>query len=137
VRTRDRQQIFRLDLPADLSVVVADGVSLQRILGELLNNACKYTRSRHEILMQVRLIQEKPRQLRFTIANQAEIPPHALPKIFDKFYRVKISDATRSSGTGLGLAVVKKLVQQLEGTIEVVSEAGWTTFTVELPHDRL
>lgn len=43
------------------------------------------------------------------------------------------SDRWQHGGTGLGLALVKKLVEYLQGTIEVSSTHGWTTFTVQLP----
>lgn len=149
VRTRDRQQIFQSDIPETLPVIVADRVSLQRILVELLNNACKYTRNGKAIALKVqetRDAQQTP-VLQFTVANQAEIPPHALPQLFDKFYRVAVIDETcdtpapherlPQNGTGLGLALIKKLVQQLQGTIQVTSASGWTTFTVDLPYETL
>ncbi|MGE5656581.1 MAG: CBS domain-containing protein [Actinomycetota bacterium] len=67
------------------------------------------------------------------VSNQAEIPTEELPRIFDKFYRVPNADPWKQGGTGLGLALVQKLVEQLGGKIQVVSGGGWTTFTVELP----
>ncbi len=73
--------------------------------------------------------------LRFlTISNSAEIPAAELPRIFEKFYRVPKADPWKQGGTGLGLALVQKLVSRLQGTIEVESSRGWTTFTVELPN---
>ncbi|MEA5626488.1 response regulator [Nostoc sp. UHCC 0251] len=52
---------------------------------------------------------------------------------FDQFYEINQSDRWQNNGTGLGLALVKKLVEYLQGTIEVNSSQGWTTFTVQLP----
>ncbi len=66
----------------------------------------------------------------FTISNSTEIPATALPRIFEKFYRVNHADVWQQSGTGLGLALVQKLVEQLQGTIQVESSGGWTTFTL-------
>ncbi|BAU14430.1 sensor histidine kinase/response regulator [Leptolyngbya sp. NIES-3755] len=138
VRTRDCQQLLKVNLPETLPVIVADGVSLRRILVELLNNACKYTRSGGEICLKVREahLSQQP-VLKFTIANESEIPARNLPHIFDKFYRVPGSDRWQKGGTGLGLALVKKLVEQLQGNIIVTSEQGWTRFTVELPYETL
>lgn len=139
VRTRDCQQLLKVNLPETLPVIVADGVSLRRILVELLNNACKYTRSGGEICLKVREatgLDQRP-VLKFTIANESEIPARNLPHIFDKFYRVPGSDRWQKGGTGLGLALVKKLVEQLQGSIIVNSEKGWTTFTIELPYETL
>ncbi|MEP0917972.1 response regulator [Leptolyngbya sp. DQ-M1] len=139
VRSREGQQRFRVNLPETLPTIVADSISLRRILVELLNNACKYTESGGEICFRVDEIARSTRRtvLRFTIANQTEIPSQSLPQIFDKFYRVPGRDRALKGGTGLGLAVVKKLVDQLQGTIAVKSEAGWTTFVVELPFEAL
>lgn len=52
---------------------------------------------------------------------------------FDQIYEINQSDRWQHDGTGLGLALVKKLVEYLQGTIEVTSSQGWTTFTVQLP----
>jgi PAS domain S-box-containing protein len=73
----------------------------------------------------------------FTIRNQAEIPATELPKIFEKFYRVPNSDRWKQGGTGLGLALVQKLVEHLQGTLQVESTEGWTTFTMKLPSKQV
>ncbi|MBW4442299.1 MAG: response regulator [Plectolyngbya sp. WJT66-NPBG17] len=139
VRSRDCQQLLKVNLPETLPVIVADGVSLRRILVELLNNACKYTQSGGEICFKVREATSSDQKsvLKFTIANESEIPARNLPHIFDKFYRVPGSDRWQKGGTGLGLALVKKLVEQLNGSITVKSEIGWTTFIIELPYETL
>jgi two-component system, sensor histidine kinase and response regulator len=135
VHTQDHRQTFRLDISNALPVLISDLVSLQRIFTELLNNACKYTPHEGEIILRVREFFHPDWQqtVVFTVANQAEIPATDLPHIFDKFYRVARGDRWQQVGTGLGLTLVKKLVEQLKGTICVESQAGWTTFTVELP----
>ncbi|MDZ8108201.1 MAG: response regulator [Nostoc sp. DedQUE12a] len=55
------------------------------------------------------------------------------PKIFDRVYQIVQSDRRQYGDTGLGLSLVKKLVQYLQGTIEVNSSQGWTNFIVKLP----
>jgi two-component system, sensor histidine kinase and response regulator len=139
IRTRDCQQTLKVDLPPHLPTILYDGVSLQRIFVELLNNACKYTPSSGEILFKVRESSHKdpPSRLRFLVVNQAEIPKLDLPRIFDKFYRGTGCDRWQQGGTGLGLALVKKLIEQLQGTIQVESRDGWTTFVVELPYQKM
>ena len=62
-----------------------------------------------------------------------EIPADELPRIFEKFYRVANADRWQQGGTGLGLALVKKLVEHLGGTIEAKSIQSQTTFRIELP----
>jgi two-component system, sensor histidine kinase and response regulator len=135
VRTRDYRQILTIDLPQVLPPMVTDGVTVRRILVELLNNACKYTPSQGEVILKVRESgeEEEVHKLCFTLRNPSEIPADALPRIFEKFYRVPGGDRAKRGGTGLGLALVHKLVQQLNGSIWVESQDGWTTFFLELP----
>jgi PAS domain S-box-containing protein len=140
VRTQERQQILRFDLPPSLLPIVSDSASLGRILAELLNNACKYTPEAGEIAFRIRqephpsAMPPQPTTVTtiFTITNKAEIPATELPRIFEKFYRVPNADPWRQGGTGLGLALVQKLVKELKGTIKVESSKGWTTFAVQL-----
>ncbi len=148
VRTQQRKQTIRLDISPNVPPLVVDRVSLERILAELLNNACKYTPDAGEIVLSVRLGEicgesisrqispelGKESSTIFTISNQAEIPATELPRIFEKFYRVPKADRWKQGGTGLGLALVQKLVERLQGTIQVESSDGWTTFTVKLFH---
>jgi two-component system phosphate regulon sensor histidine kinase PhoR len=62
------------------------------------------------------------------------IEPEEIPKIFDKFYRVKNPKARQIIGTGLGLALVKGIVEAHRGTVEVESRLGeGSTFRVLLP----
>ena len=135
----DYQQVLIIDLPETLPTIVYDPVSLQRIFVELLNNAGKYTPGWGEIIFKIREFTQADQTpaLRFTVSNQSEISCTDLPHIFDKFYRASGSDRRKQSGTGLGLALVKKLVEQLQGSIQVNSENGWTTFVVDLPFQTL
>ncbi len=130
LRTQERQQILRIELPPSLSELLSDRVSLGRVLTELLNNACKYTPASGEIVLSVR----QEGNTIFTISNSIEIPAGELPHIFKKFYRVPNENPWQQSGTGLGLALVQKLVEHMQGTIKVESFSEWTTFTVELPN---
>ena len=113
---------------------MGDPAGLGRVLTELLNNACKYTLNGKAIRLNVQ--QTAPAndsRIVFTIANQAEISAQDISHIFERFYRVPSADAIRQGGTGLGLALVHKLVEQMGGSISVISEQGWTTFTIQLP----
>ncbi len=139
VRTQQRQQNLQLNLPPDLPPLISDRASLERILAELLNNACKYTPADGEIVLSVRhnsssaaIARSSASATIFTISNSVEIPAAELPRIFEKFYRVPKADRWKQGGTGLGLALIQKLVEHLQGTIQVESSEGWTTFTVHL-----
>ena len=139
-RTQQHQQNLKVDLSPDLPIMVSDRTSLGRIISELLHNACKYTPPGDQILFSVSdtanyssKTVEKPNFIIFTISNHVEIPASELPRIFDKFYRVPNADPWKQGGTGLGLALVQKLIQQMEGTIQVESINGWTTFIVHIP----
>jgi signal transduction histidine kinase len=98
-----------------------------------LNNACKYTQADGEIGLSI-CYKSNEAVTVFTISNSTEISTNFLPRIFDKFYRVPNTDRWKQGGTGLGLALVQKLVECLRGTISVESKSGWTTFTVVLPN---
>lgn len=75
-----------------------------------------------------------PEKMELKVTNSgAEIPTAELPRIFDKFYRVLSSDRWKQGGTGLGLALVKKLIEHLGGTVQVESASGQTSFIINLP----
>lgn len=133
VRAEQRQQSLQLDSPVDLPVLISNRASLERIVAELINNACKYTHVGGDIVFSVRY---EPTQVAtmFTISNLAEIAQDQLSQIFDKFYRVPQGDRWQQGGTGLGLALVQKLVEQMQGNISVECSNGWTSFTVVLPN---
>ncbi|MGD1807490.1 CBS domain-containing protein [Dapis sp. BLCC M126] len=141
-RVKERQQILNTTYPKQLPKIRSNNNSLGRILAELLNNACKYTEDGGEIKFSIEYNQKKnskispsetPAPIKFIVSNPSEIPESELPKIFTKFYRVPNADPWKQGGTGLGLALVKKLVEQLNGNLFVTSSNGWTTFTVEMP----
>lgn len=111
--------------------MTTDLTALERILTELLNNACKYTPSRETISVSVHATAE---MLQLCVSNSGvEIAASELSQIFNTFYRIPNNDPWKHSGTGLGLALVKKLVERLGATIQVESAAGQTTFTVQFP----
>jgi PAS domain S-box-containing protein len=137
VRAQERQQSLALKVFPGLPPLISDSRSLERILVELLNNACKYTPPGQDIVVRAG---RGPRSsavwptIELSVCNGGvEIPMKELPRIFEKFYRIPNHDPWKQGGTGLGLALVKKMVEQLGGTISVLSHSGTTTFAVELP----
>jgi PAS domain S-box-containing protein len=147
-RTQSRQQTLRVNIAPGLSVWTSDRASLSRILAELLNNACKYTPPGETIDLAVQpvnatksdsttsqghLLALPAIRLRLSVCNTGvEIPPQALPHIFEKFYRIPGGDLWKQGGTGLGLALVQKLAEHIGATIQVESCSNRTCFVVEL-----
>ncbi|MFS8908573.1 PAS domain S-box protein [Synechococcus sp. OH2] len=129
-RARAKGQSFQASVPLESSLTT-DRLLLSRILRELLHNAVKYTPAQGSIRLQIET--ENP-QSRIQVSNSQEIPAEELTRIFERFYRIPSKDPWKEGGTGLGLALVKQMVDQLRGSIEVSSTAGWTTFTLHLPH---
>ncbi|HEY9781294.1 MAG TPA: hybrid sensor histidine kinase/response regulator [Leptolyngbyaceae cyanobacterium] len=130
-RTSKMQQALYLDLPANLPILVSHAFSVERIVTELLTNACKYTPANEQIHV---ALSASSTHIQLSVTNSGiEIPTSELERIFDKFYRIPTSDRWKHRGTGLGLALVKKLVEHIGGLIRVEATAGKTCFTVELP----
>ncbi|HEY9660567.1 MAG TPA: ATP-binding protein, partial [Allocoleopsis sp.] len=145
-RTQQQQQVLRLELPANLPLITTDRRYLERIMTELLTNACKYTPPGERIIVSVQ-VQSAPSHppnfasepidrsfLLLRVTNYGiEIPASEHDRIFQTFYRIPNTDPWRYGGTGLGLALVKKLVERLHGKIQLESRLGWTCFTIQLP----
>ncbi|MBD2256275.1 PAS domain S-box protein [Pseudanabaena sp. FACHB-2040] len=130
-RARSREQTLEIRLPPQtLPPLMSDIPALERILSELLNNACKYTPPGETIEISVAAHSDL---MQFIVSNSGvEIPAHELCRIFDKFYRVPNGDPWKQGGTGLGLALVQKLAQHLGGDVRASCSANQTAFTVEV-----
>ncbi|MFQ3636627.1 MAG: ATP-binding protein, partial [Cyanobacteriota bacterium] len=134
-RARNQQQRLEIQIPDPVPSLASDLSYLERILGELLNNACKYTPAGECIILSVELASGG---LRMCVRNTGvEIPAAERDRIFEKFHRIPDHDVWHQGGTGLGLALVKKLVERLGATIYVDSQHSATTFTVEFGHQAL
>lgn len=130
-RMVQQKQYLVLDVPETLSPITTDLSCLEKILTELIHNACKYTPAGESIQIRV---EASLSMLVIKVCNSGvEIPAEELPRLFDKFHRVPSNDPWKHGGTGLGLALVKKRVAQIQGSICAASDATGTTFTVQLP----
>ena len=127
------QQELQLNIAANLPPLTCDPFSLERILMELLTNACKFSPPEAQITLSAQL---KSKGIQFQVINTGvEIPTTEIPLIFHKFYRIPSNDPWKQGGTGLGLTLVQKLTLSLGGTIEVESQSNRTCFTILLPKD--
>jgi PAS domain S-box-containing protein len=131
-RLNQQQLQLQIVLAPNLPDLISDVVSLNRILAELLSNACKYTPPGECITISIQLLDEERVQLQVRNSG-VEIASDELLHIFDPFYRIPNSDRWNQGGTGLGLSLVKKLMEVLGGTIDATSGAGQTCFTVTIP----
>ena len=129
-RTRQQRQQLVVQIPDSLPAYITDVSYLERILTELLHNACKYTPEGEKIEV---MVQPTSEMLVICISNSGvEIAAAEHDRIFDKFYRIPNSDPWKHGGTGLGLTLVKKLTMRLGGKIRVESGSGQTVFILEL-----
>jgi len=116
----------------DLKPVQADPKNMEEVLNNLLSNAINYSPHGGTVSICARGLGEFM-EIEITDTGVG-IPEEELPKIFDKFYRVKHPETRKVIGTGLGLAIVKSVVEAHNGTIEVDSTPGrGSTFRIRLP----
>ncbi len=114
--------------------VVTDPQRVRQILLNLLANAIKFTEEGH---VKVTLQLAGP-DVRIAVSDTGlGIPEHQLPELFREFRQLETGDGKRYAGTGIGLALSRRLARALGGEIEVKSKAGeGSTFTVVLPRAR-
>ncbi len=120
-------------MPAAEDVSLAcDAGAIQQILGNLIDNAVKYTPDGGKITIGAR---ERATKIEFFVKDTGiGIPAEHIPRLFERFYRVDTARSRELGGTGLGLAIVKHLVLAHHGAVWVESEpeAG-STFWFSLP----
>jgi two-component system, OmpR family, sensor histidine kinase ResE len=112
--------------------IIADPDRLLQVFINLLDNAMRHTPPGKVVRV---LFQSEENQVKFAIQDEGEgIPKEALPYIFDRFFRVNKARSRKDGGMGLGLAIVRQIVEAHGGQIKVESDMGkGTTFWVMLP----
>jgi signal transduction histidine kinase len=123
---------IQVKLPQFPIVVKTDRNYLMQILNHLINNAIEYSDPTQPIILQLTqsddwaVIKVSDRGCGISLSEQS--------RIFDPFYRVDPSRARSTGGSGLGLSIVKRLVERMNGSIEVRSQPNeGSTFIVKLP----
>lgn len=131
-----RQITYRYTVPLQPVWVNADGDKLARMLSNLLSNAAKFTPAGGQVQFSVWTEVTQPGSIDLRVLVQDTgigIPAHQLPYIFDRFFQGDSSVTRLYEGSGIGLALVKELVELHHGTIAVESKEGsGTTFTLSL-----
>jgi signal transduction histidine kinase len=104
---------------------------LAQVLGNLLSNAVRYTPPGGEVTVRA---ERRPGDLLITVANSGEsIPAGDLERVFERFYRVEKSRDRARGGAGIGLAIVKQLVEAGGGRVGAEAGEGQTRFWFSLP----
>jgi two-component system phosphate regulon sensor histidine kinase PhoR len=116
----------------ELPLVQAHARSMEEVFTNLISNAINYSPDGGTVTVSA-IPQGEYLEVRVSDTGVG-IEPEEIPKIFDKFYRVKHPQTRQVIGTGLGLAIVKGIIEAHRGSVEVESEPGiGTTFRVLLP----
>jgi signal transduction histidine kinase len=127
-----RELTFAIEIPEDAAEVDADSQALRQILGNVLENAARYTPAGGSVAV-------RSRRLSGAVVIEVSdtgpgIPGEHLPRIFERFYRADAARSRELGGTGLGLAIVKHLVEAHGGSVEAESRLGTgTTIRIRLP----
>ena len=125
--------IAQVDVPEDLPPVVVDEVFLGQVLANILDNAVKYAGT--DAPVRISAAETDAHKVRLTIEDGGMgVPPESLPRLFEKFYRVPRKGEGSRRGTGIGLAVVRGLVEAMGGRVAArPSELGGLAVDVDLP----
>jgi PAS domain S-box-containing protein len=123
---------IRLDPCSDTAIVRADGDRIIQVVTNLLSNAIKFSPAREEVVV---AIENRGAAVRVSVCDHGPGIPEAFKsRIFDKFAQADGSDAPRKQGTGLGLNIIKQIVEQHGGSVGFdPADGGGTIFHFELP----
>ncbi len=119
---------------AEVPPIEADRDRLQQVLINLVDNAIKFTPAGGQVTLDITLNPTGQSIACRVIDSGIGIPPIDLPRIFERFYRVDKARSRVTGGVGLGLSIVKDIIEAHHGQIIVTSEVNHgTTFTITLP----
>ena len=120
--------------------VVCDQTKLQEIMLNIISNAIKYTPEGHSIYVEVHeAVSENPSKIRYIFSCEDTgigMSEEYLPHIYEEFSREQITTENKVPGTGLGLPIIKSMIELMGGSIQVESRQGiGTKFTIDLSFD--
>jgi signal transduction histidine kinase len=128
----DGKHTWQMTIPDNLPLVDIDEGRIRQVVTNLLANAVKFSTRGGVITVTVSC---QPTELTISVSDQGiGIPQEAIPKLFTKFFRVDYGETRTTTGTGLGLALIKEIVEAHHGRIWVDSTLGeGSTFSFTLP----
>ncbi len=131
-QTQTDQHTIRTSFPADLPPVYADEGRIEQVLANLLSNAIKYSPEGGQVLIAGKVVKNR---LQVSVSDEGiGMPVDQQERVFERFYRVDNALSRETQGAGLGLYIVRSIVEAHGGTIWLESEPGrGTTFTFTLP----
>ena len=119
VKNKENKQIV-INISEDFPNVSGDKTRLEQVFVNLIENAVKYAKPDSVITVDTAIVENKAK---FFVKNECDvIPPKQLKKLFEKFVRLDDNTTRTTRGTGLGLFIVKGLVEAMNGTIELHSD---------------
>ena len=131
---KDRGADIAVDITADLPAVIGDAGQLRQLANNILNNAMKYGKDGTPVLVSI-ISSRSGAMLNFAVTDEGDgIAPEHLPRLTERFYRVDSGRSRLVGGTGLGLSLVKHIVDRHRGHLEIRSTVGkGTTVSILLP----
>lgn len=140
VLARERQVTIEASLPAAPVLIAGDSEELLRVFENLIENGLKYGASggRVAVTLGQSIEGESPPEIRFAVRDFGPgIAPEHLPRLTERFYRVDVGDSRAQGGTGLGLSLVKHILNRHGGRLLIESVPGkGATFTACFPPVR-
>lgn len=138
---RKKNLQYSADLDVYHTFIFCDRVKLQEIMLNIISNAIKYTSDGHAVHVKIyEKDSEDPRKARFIFTCEDTgigMSEEYLPHIFEEFSREHTTTENKVAGTGLGLPIVKSMIELMGGSIQVESTQGvGTKFTVDISFDR-
>ncbi|MBZ9684860.1 DUF4118 domain-containing protein [Clostridium estertheticum] len=123
------------DLPENMIILFVDGLLIEQVLINLIDNAIKYTPDNS--IIKVKVIEEQDNVIFEVSDNGKGLPKEDITAIFDRFYTKTRGDCLERRGIGLGLAICKSIIEGHGGSIEALNNSsGGATFRFSLPEIR-
>ncbi|MBI4313091.1 MAG: HAMP domain-containing histidine kinase [Chloroflexi bacterium] len=133
-RSRHSAHAFNQSVAPEVDMVMADRGKLQQVLGNLVDNAVKYSPNGGAISIAARLASDSPDVIVSVSDQGIGMKPEEMSTLFNYFSRTKTGEDSGIKGTGLGLYIVRSFMEMMGGQITVSSEKGkGATFTFTLP----